>query len=115
MCRHASEPYARAAGRLLRAMTPGGGSAVRLGTVTARIPPAVPGAGMPQLTGERGLFTAHTRNPDGLSPPPDVTRLVWLPYPQVAGHVGHLHIPDLGRFLEGYVDGWIPDGWITLE
>ncbi len=49
-----------------------------------------------------------------LSPPYGATRLAWLPYPQVAGHVSHLAIPDLGLFLEGYVEGWIPDGWITL-
>lgn len=61
------------------------------------------------------MFTAHTRRPDSLLPPPGVTRLVWLPYPQVADRVGHLHIPGLALILEGYVDGWIPDGWITLE
>lgn len=38
-----------------------------------------------------------------------------LPYRQVDEHVGHLAIPSLALFPEGYVDGWIPDGWITLE
>lgn len=116
-CRRGPEPYARAAGRLLRTMTPGRDwdSTVRLGSVTGRIPPAAHGAGTGQLAGQRRLFTAHTSHADSLLPPPGATRLVWLPYPQAASHLGHLHIPGLGLFLEGYVDGWIPDGWITLE
>ncbi|MER6081257.1 hypothetical protein [Streptomyces sp. NPDC001833] len=96
-------------------MTPDRYSAVSLGPVTGRIPQAAHGAGAGQLIGEQRLFTAHTRHADSLSPPPGAARLVWLHYSQVAGHVGHLHIPDLGLFLEGYVDGWIPDGLITLE
>ncbi|MEU9034627.1 hypothetical protein AB0D45_06890 [Streptomyces sp. NPDC048352] len=28
--------------------------------------------------------------------------------------MAHLGIPELEQFVEGYVDGWIPDGWITL-
>ncbi|MEU9385606.1 hypothetical protein AB0D38_33630 [Streptomyces sp. NPDC048279] len=34
---------------------------------------------------------------------------------QVASQIAALGIPDLGMFLEGYVEGWIPDGWITLD
>jgi hypothetical protein len=36
------------------------------------------------------------------------------PHRQAAEQVAHLAIADLDAFLEGYVEGWIPDGWITL-
>jgi hypothetical protein len=29
--------------------------------------------------------------------------------------VEHLAIPELAVFVDGYLGGWIPDGWITLE
>lgn len=29
--------------------------------------------------------------------------------------LAHLDVPDLGLFMRGYVEGWIPDGVITLE
>ncbi|WP_407838739.1 hypothetical protein ACE1OC_23955 [Streptomyces sp. DSM 116496] len=36
------------------------------------------------------------------------------PWRQALGEAGHLGIPELEPFLEGYLEGWIPDGWITL-
>ncbi len=108
--RERSESYRRAARRLARTMAPAG--AIRLGTVTGRIPTAASGA-WPQRRGGRRVFTSHAASPGalrGVGVP-----LVWLPYAQVADWVTGLGVGDLGLFLEGYVDGWIPDGWITLQ
>ncbi|MEV7392594.1 hypothetical protein [Streptomyces sp. NPDC091215] len=108
-----AETYARAAGRLVRAVTVTTGSPVCLGTVTARIPPAAPGGRTPHAQGERRLFTAHTATAHRQQP--DGNGLMWIAHTHVASHVSALGIPDLGLFLGGYVEGWIPDGWITLD
>ncbi|MFE9060932.1 hypothetical protein [Streptomyces violaceusniger] len=104
-----SELYRRAARRLACAMAPAG--AIRLGAVTGRIRAAAPGT-TPQRGGRR-IFTSHVASSGalrGVGVP-----LVWLPYAQVAELAAGLEVVDLGLFLEGYVDGWIPDGWITLQ
>jgi len=109
--RRTGEPYRQAAGRLARAMALSG--RLRFGKVTGRIPAAGrDSAG--QQCGERRLFTAHVPEPGDLHAPADGTHLVWLPYDEAAAQVAHLTITDLDAFLEGYVEGWIPDGWITL-
>ncbi|WP_277348172.1 hypothetical protein [Streptomyces zingiberis] len=41
--------------------------------------------------------------------------MVWVSYAQAAGYAADMGIADLGLFLEGYVEGWIPDGWISLD
>ncbi|KAK1185268.1 hypothetical protein B7755_048630 [Streptomyces sp. NBS 14/10] len=105
------EPYRRAARRLARMMAPAG--AIRLGAVTGRIPAPAPGNSLRPEQGERRIFTGHVTSPGGL--PGAAVPLVWLPYAQVAEHVADLGVADLGLFLQGYVGGWIPDGWITLE
>lgn len=92
-------------------MAPAG--AIRLGAVTGRIPAPAPGNTLRPGQGERRIFTGHVTSPGAL-PGADVP-LVWLPYAQVAEHVGSLEVADLDLFLQGYVGGWIPDGWITLE
>ncbi|MBM4795337.1 hypothetical protein HXP44_25575 [Streptomyces sioyaensis] len=66
-----------------------------------------------QRRGGRRIFTSHAVSPGalrGVGVP-----LVWLPYAQVADLVTGLGGVDLGLFLEGYVDGWIRDGWIALQ
>ncbi|MGW1494572.1 hypothetical protein [Streptomyces sp. NPDC002402] len=40
--------------------------------------------------------------------------ILWVPHAEVAQAVASLGIPDLDAPIEGYVGGWIPDGWITL-
>ncbi|MFE3991552.1 hypothetical protein ACFXPW_07615 [Streptomyces goshikiensis] len=53
------------------------------------------------------VFTAHAE--DGLRP-----AWLWIPWQQALGEVAHLGIPELQLFVEGYLDGWIPDGLISL-
>lgn len=103
----------RTAGRLVHWLAGSTGAAVRLGAVTGRIPHACTACRPSASCGERRLFTAHattahSRGPGGIP-------LTWVAHAQVASRVGHLDIPDLRLFLEGYVEGWIPDGWITLD
>ncbi len=109
--RRTSEPHRQTAARLARAMAPAG--ALRFGKVTGRIPAVAPDARR-QLRAERRLFTAHVPAPGDLHPPWDGVQLVWVPYGEAAAQVAHLAIADLDAFLQGYVEGWIPDGWITL-
>lgn len=92
-------------------MAPAG--AIRLGAVTGRIPAPAPGNSPRRGHGERRIFAGHVASPGALLGA-DVP-FVWLPYAQVAECVGDLGVADLGLFLQGYVGGWIPDGWITLE
>ncbi|MFB8176034.1 hypothetical protein ACFC8N_08135 [Streptomyces sp. NPDC055966] len=110
--RRTGEPYRRAALRLARAMAPAG--VLRFGKVTGRIS-AAGGGSAEQQRAQRRLFTAHAPAPVDLHPPWDRGQLLWLPYSEVAAQVAGLAIGDLDAFLEGYVEGWIPDGWITLE
>ncbi|MEU1783863.1 hypothetical protein ABZ545_30960 [Streptomyces abikoensis] len=37
-----------------------------------------------------------------------------MPYRHAPRVLTHLDIPELGDFLDGYIGGWLPDGWITL-
>ncbi|WP_328690382.1 hypothetical protein OHA74_14555 [Streptomyces phaeochromogenes] len=107
------EPFGRAASRLIGAMAPPG--VIRLGKVTARVPVVAPDASPQQRYAERRVLTAHAASPGELHPvDDDAACLEWHPYTQVAALVAHLATPDLDVFLRGYVDGWIPDGWITL-
>lgn len=109
--RAVAEPFEGAARRLARAMAPEG--AVRLGAVTGRIPSRTPGAPTRRSEGERRLFTGHITAPGAL--PELAVPLARLPYTRVAEHVGNVGTRELGLFLQGYVEGWIPDGWITLD
>ncbi|NEC86412.1 hypothetical protein [Streptomyces sp. SID12501] len=109
--RRTGEPYRRAAVRLARTMTPAG--VLRLGRVTGRIPAAAQCAPA-RRRAERRLFTAHVSSPDVLHAPWDGTQLAWLPHGDAAAQLAHLAIADLDLFLQGYLQGWIPDGWITL-
>lgn len=63
---------------------------------------------------EARIFTGHVGPGVPLAHVQGGAELCWVPYRQVPLEVGHVGIPDLGLFLEGYVQGWIPDGWITL-
>ncbi|MGW2280216.1 hypothetical protein [Streptomyces sp. NPDC001770] len=39
----------------------------------------------------------------------------WWPLTEVALLEHRVFPRELGTFLTGYVEGWIPDGWITLD
>ncbi|MFD0367745.1 hypothetical protein [Streptomyces sp. NPDC127114] len=55
------------------------------------------------------IFTAHA---DKLFP---VEAGGWESCEDALPGLGHLGIPKFDLFVEGYIGGWIPDGWITLE
>jgi hypothetical protein len=94
------ETYERAARRLLL------GRSVRRGDVVARVRAApFPGGGYR----EARVYTAHS-----LAPQADLEGC-WIPWCDAVQDLGHLKIPELAVFVEGYLGGWIPDGWITLE
>lgn len=63
---------------------------------------------------EGRVFVAHVRTEDS-----SVVRMGgtarWVPYTQVGDELGHLAVLELPTFIKGYVEGWIPDGWITLS
>ena len=39
---------------------------------------------------------------------------MWFPYCEAAAQLAHLAIAGLDAFPQGYVEGWIPNAWITL-
>ncbi|MCX5200631.1 hypothetical protein OG897_04015 [Streptomyces sp. NBC_00237] len=89
-------------------------STLRLGEVIGRVepPPPVPHAwSAPAARREARIFFAHF--PKG-SPSVTDHSIRWVPHTSVAEAVTAQDIPELGPFIEGYIDGWIPDGWITL-
>ncbi|WP_330296913.1 MULTISPECIES: hypothetical protein [unclassified Streptomyces] len=92
------ESYRAAACRLAA------GSAFRFGGTVARLDVVPSGGGVRR---NARLFTVHVEG--GRWP-----SQLWLPWRQALGEVAHLGIPELEPFLEGYLEGWIPDGWITL-
>ncbi|MCX5101318.1 hypothetical protein OG887_17085 [Streptomyces sp. NBC_00053] len=108
--RRGAESYGRAARRLARELAPTG--AVRMGKVTGLIRAAGPGCASRRPV-ERRLFTAHATFAGGVCAAGEL--LAWVPYAQVVGRTAGMAIAELGLFLEGYVGGWIPDGWISLE
>ncbi|MFE2557923.1 hypothetical protein ACFXGT_18250 [Streptomyces sp. NPDC059352] len=98
--RRERETYEQAAGRLMAV------GAIRPGDTVARVEPAP----APSLSGWREVrvFTAHS---DRLFPAAGG----WEPWRDLLPGLSHLGIPELSLFVEGYLGGWIPDGWITLE
>ncbi|MFJ4964300.1 hypothetical protein ACIP6P_17915 [Streptomyces sp. NPDC088729] len=94
-----AESYTRASRRLLS------GHAVRKGDVVARVRTISP-EGQPR---EARLCTAHA------TAPADGREGQWIPWPDAVQFLKHLALPDLDVFIEGYLGGWIPNGWITLD
>jgi hypothetical protein len=45
----------------------------------------------------------------------DASAVLWVPYSKVGEFADDLGFASLGLFVVGYVEGWIPDGPITLE
>ncbi|MER6389755.1 hypothetical protein ABT236_14915 [Streptomyces sp. NPDC001523] len=93
------ESYRAAACRLAA------GSAFRFGGTVARLARVSPVDG-----GRRKvrLFTVHVEGKPG-------AKQLWVPWRQALRELAHLEIPEFELFLEGYIEGWIPDGWITLD
>ena len=101
-----------AAARLVTTLASPG--VLRFGAVTGRAEViSLNGAARPRRP-EAHIFTAHVRSASALNSAGGGGALRWIPYGDAARAVHHLGIPDLGNFLDGYVNGWIPDGWITL-
>jgi hypothetical protein len=82
--------------------------------VTGRVAVTAPSPDRPARRREARVFTAHTGLPEERPAAIGDDPVRWFPYRQVASEAAYLGIPELALFLEGYVDGWIPDGWITL-
>ncbi|MFJ8299090.1 hypothetical protein ACIQ9R_24855 [Streptomyces sp. NPDC094447] len=99
--RRERETYGQAARRLMAI------GAIRPGDVVARVEPLP--SSLPFGRREARIFTAHS----------DRLFLVesggWEPWEELLPGLNHLELPELALFVEGYIGGWIPDGWITLE
>lgn len=80
------------------------GPALRFGGTVARLD--LPSYGDCVRRNAR-LYTVHVGSD---SRPP----MLWVPWRQAVGEVAYLGIPELELFVEGYLEGWIPDGWVTL-
>ncbi|KNB50256.1 hypothetical protein AC230_26700 [Streptomyces caatingaensis] len=89
-------------------------TALHLGDLVGRVEATLPDGGA-EPRREARLFLAHLGSP---RPCPARSRcsepIEWVPHTEVAQVIASLGIPELGAFIEGYVDGWIPPGWITL-
>jgi hypothetical protein len=106
------ESYAQAAERLASPYAPLG--PMRWASVEGRVAAQVPTATRERRREARvnvvHVGTAATSlhsHGDGL--------LLWTPHKKASAALTHLHVPELDLFIEGYLDSWIPDGWITLE
>ncbi|MBT2451823.1 NUDIX hydrolase [Streptomyces sp. ISL-43] len=106
------ESHVRAARRLASVVAPLGG--VHFGGLTGRFKADTGGVGAGPHRSEAWIFTVHLGLASALPHVQGKAELRWVPYRQIPLEVRHLGIPDLELFLEGYVEGWIPDGWITL-
>ncbi|MEH6373825.1 hypothetical protein V7793_05640 [Streptomyces sp. KLMMK] len=110
--RRECESYPEAAQRLLHILAPPG--ALMLAATEGRIQASAPVPSRRSRRWETRLFLTHATDPSALTAPAGSGELYWVPYRQAARVVTGLAIPELGYFLDGYVGGWIPDGWITL-
>ncbi|WP_157878832.1 hypothetical protein [Streptomyces sp. CT34] len=112
--RHAGESYAGAAARLLKGIVPE--AEARLGDLVGRLEALRPYGALHEVRKPARLFTAHVDS-SGIprSPYRGAACLRWLAHPEVPCVIDYLGIPDLDHFLEGYVHGWLPEGWITLQ
>lgn len=110
--REQRESYESAAQRLMTGL--GHTVALRPGDLVGRMEAEAVPTMPPGTRREARVFLAHIVS-DGLDPRPNGEGpIVWYPYVQATKEVRHLAIPELALFLEGYIEGWIPGGWITL-
>ncbi|MFD5106337.1 hypothetical protein [Streptomyces cinereoruber] len=98
--RRERETYEEAARGLM------GRGAMRAGDTVARIGP-VP-AWAPDGRREARLVTCHAST---LFP---FAGGIWEPWETALAGLRHPGGSELGAFVEGYLGGWIPGGWITL-
>lgn len=110
--RRERETYAEAARRItVGSLRP---TDLRPGELVGRVQPLPPVPAAPAARREARIFFAHLDSEGQDRPGPAGSGISWVPHTSVAEAVAAQHIPELGAFIEGYVDGWIPDGWITL-
>ncbi|MCX4581513.1 hypothetical protein [Streptomyces sp. NBC_01481] len=81
-----------------------GAAALRFGGVVARLDVYPHGAAAHRKV---RLFTAHAERSCSAS-------WLWMPWRQAVLRLPSLGTSELAEFVEGYLEGWIPDGWITL-
>jgi hypothetical protein len=89
--------------------------AVRWGTVDGRRW-APPPEGRPRTRVEEHVFLARICTPAAYSPAADRTRsaLTWVPRAALNSILHEQHADATATLVDGYLDGWIPDGPITL-
>jgi hypothetical protein len=107
------ETYSRAAARLAADCFED--QAVMWGTVVGRRW-APPPEGRPRTRVEEHVFLARICTPAALSPAADRTRsaLTWVPRTALDSILHEHHADTTATLVDGYLDGWIPDGPITL-
>ncbi|MFC4517304.1 NUDIX domain-containing protein [Streptomyces ehimensis] len=110
--RREHESYPAAARRLLDSLAPPG--TLTLAGLEGRVQASAPPRGGRARRREVRVFLTRATDPSALTAPACEGELCWVPYRQAARAVADLAIPELEDFLDGYVGGWIPDGWITL-
>ena len=107
------ESYKAAAGRISVGRIPA--AALRPANLVGRVEASLP---IPAGRGRRRearIFMAHLDREAPQFPSGGCGEsILWVAHTEVAQAVASLGIPDLDALIEGYVDGWIPDGWITL-
>lgn len=69
---------------------------------------------MPAVRREARVYIAHAKEDQPCLHTHGDETVIWRSHHQAARDVAHLAIPELERFIQGYIEGWIPSGWINL-
>lgn len=80
-----------------------------VGRMEARVPTRIR-----ESRREARVFIAHVDTADTAPAADGDSPVYWAPRAHGGRLLEHLAIPELDRFIEGYIDGWFPGGWITL-
>lgn len=109
----AEETYSGAAARLAAGYFEA--RTVRWGTVVGRRW-APPPKGAPRVRVEEHVFLARISTPPASSTVANHTSaaVTWTPRTTLDGVLHEQHTDTTATLVDGYLDGWIPDGPITL-
>lgn len=103
---HGGDTYLDATEQFLRAHLPR--SAWRWGNVVGHLLAPLPCGN--EKRNEARVLTVHVEGPGDPN-----GGMEWQHYPNALDMARNHCVPDLDVFIEGYLGGWIPDGWITLD
>lgn len=95
------------------------GSAIRWGPVVGRRWATVPSSSEPRVRMEEHVFLTRARAPlasnsthgGGRSGP----AVVWAARAMLSSLLQEPHLDSTATLIDGYLDGWLPDGPITLD